>query len=145
MARESALWRWLKRAEAELADDLHMHRVENAVSLGMPDVEGHMRSGRQFWIELKSSPRPARHATPVRVKFQPRQVPWLRRRWDLGGLAWVLLQVGSGAERRVYLVPGGDAWLLERGLVERSIEELSAVPVKAGPAEVIRRAAILAP
>lgn len=104
-----------------------MHRVENATMSGMPDVEGHLLGGSQFWIELKSSPRPARETTPVRFKVRGReaQVHWLRRRSAVGGRAWLLLQVGEASGRSIYLVPGTHAREVYDGVPERRLRELS--------------------
>ena len=63
MARETGLWNWLKRASRDLREVLHMDRVENMTMKGMPDVEGHLQGYSQFWIELKSSERPAKSGT----------------------------------------------------------------------------------
>lgn len=146
MARETALWTWLKKAKPHFRYDLHMNRVENSTMKGMPDVEGHLigQGFGQFWIELKSSARPARPATPVRFKVRDReaQVEWLRRRRMVGGKAWLLLQVGSGGARKHYLVPGEDAGEVYEGATEQRLQELSRLREgKHTPHDVVRRAA----
>lgn len=124
MARESGLWNWLKKARVAMAEDLHMNRVENSTMSGMPDVEGYLRGDGQFWIELKSAARPARASTPVRFKVRGGQVEWLPRRWALGASAWLLLQVGEGASRSLYLVPGSHAGAVQGGLPEDRLRAL---------------------
>ena len=120
-----------------------MDRVENSTMKGMPDVEGHHRGRQQFWIELKSSERPVRSNTPVRFKVRDReaQVEWLTRRCSVGGLAWLLLQVGSGAQRRIYLIAGTHAPEVYNGVPERRLQELDDLDqLKPKPVDVIRRA-----
>jgi len=120
VARESSLWAsFAKSARREIsADELHMSRVENLMGAGFPDVEGYYNA--PWWLELKSSERPARPTTPVRFKLRNReeQIEWLRKRWELGGNAFFLLQVGSGAQRILYLAPGNVGDDLKRGIPE---------------------------
>lgn len=132
MARESGLWSWLAKARLHFKLSLHMHRIENPVSPGMPDVEGFLSieafahsppssarlSHGQFWLELKSASRPVRAKTPVRFKMRPKQVEWARRRWKLGGACYWLLQVGDGGARRIYMLPGHAGADIDRGLTE---------------------------
>lgn len=140
MSRENQLWAWLKKARLELPDDLDLNRVENGVMKGMPDVEGHLRGQGQFWLELKSAERPARTSTPVRFKFQPGQPEWLVRRWALGGRAFVLCQVGSGGDRRLYLIRGHFAFEAATGLTEQQLAQTGPVLApRVKPEEVVRR------
>ena len=76
--------------------------VENPAKPGTPDV-----NYIEGWLELKWLRRwPARPDTVVAVEhFTPKQRRWLRRRWDRGGSAWLLLQVG----REWLLFTGRDA------------------------------------
>ncbi len=145
MARETGLWTWLSKARHELREALHMERVENSVMRGTPDVEGCLQGYGQFWMELKSSERPARRSTPVRFKVRDReaQVAWLERRCAAGGAAWLLLQVGSGAaQRRIYLVPGYDAVKVYEGVNELRLQELDMLKeARPKPIDVVRMAA----
>lgn len=134
MSRERALWAWLAKARFVYKSRLHMNRIENPAGPGMPDVEGylareitrsgsrqqyaHVENGGQFWIELKSAERPKRPETPVRFKVRPRQIAWGLRRWAVGRCSWWLLQVGSGAERKIYLLPGDKGRDIARGMPE---------------------------
>ncbi len=135
MARESALWSsFSKSARKEIADCgiLHMERIENMLGAGTPDVEGFVKFfgtsdapplRGQFAIELKSSERPAKNTTPVRFKLRGReaQIEWMRKRWELGGNAFFLLQVGSGHDRILYLAPGNMGEALKNGIIETAI------------------------
>lgn len=113
-ARESRLWQFLRAAK--LQKDLH--RVENSVESGGPDVEGIVKGRMAFHIELKRAERPARSTTPLRIKWQPGQADWLRRRWSMGGACWVLLGVGDGGRRALYLIRGELAGQMELGVTE---------------------------
>lgn len=121
MKKESNLWNWLRKAKHSTLD---MQRIENICGGGTPDVEG-ILLGVQFWIELKFVERPKRKTTLLRPKFQPKQVPWLEKRWRLGGKAYCLLQVGKGFKARRYLVKGEYAGELEKGILEKSISKIS--------------------
>jgi len=70
------------------------------VPAGTPDV-----NYIEGWIELKWLRFwPARETTVVRIEhFTDQQRRWLKRRWELGGNAWLLLQIGR-------------EWLLFHGL-----------------------------
>ncbi len=124
MTRESGLWRWLKGARRELREELHMNRVENSAGSGMPDVEGYAnltRNHGQFWIELKTTDRPATEGGLVRFKVREAQIEWLPRRWEMGGNVWLLLQVGSGSDAARYLLPGSYARAVEIGMPEEDL------------------------
>lgn len=126
MARETSLWRWLSKARGKLQDGLHMNRVENSISSGMPDVEGCLsaagiQGGMQFWIELKSVPRPRHPDTKLPIKLRDSQVEWARRRIEAGGRSWILVQVGSGHTAQRYLLYGTDAPALKNGLTEAQV------------------------
>jgi hypothetical protein len=127
MAKESGTWLWLKKARLIFRASLHMHRIENSVMAGMPDVEGFLEDGGQFWLELKAEERPKRPTTPVRFAMKKRvaQVEWLKKRWAIGGKAFLLLQVGTGAERKIYLVPGKFSEEVRDGLTEDQLLEIA--------------------
>jgi hypothetical protein len=135
MALESSLWKSISKARHTLGDCLHMDRIENMLMKGMPDVEGFINIALeegadissvtigQFWLELKSSERPAKTSTPVRFKLKGReeQIRWMARRWNLGGNAFFLLQVGSGADLIRYALPGNYGDRLFAGMTEAEI------------------------
>jgi hypothetical protein len=141
MAREKSLWSWLSGAikAPSLFERIDMNRIENAVMAGMPDVEGFVSGYGQFWLELKSSERPAKPSTPIRFKVKGReaQVEWLQKRWSLGGNAWLCLQVGSGGNRRLYLIPGCWAKKVYSGLTEDELQSLDFLKIiKPVPADI---------
>lgn len=146
MSRESSLWSWLNKASKVWRDDLDMNRIENSVMSGMPDVEGFLRSHGQFWIELKSSERPARATTKIRFKVKGReaQAEWLEKRWLLGSMTWLCLQVGSGHKRRIYLVPGKYAARVYAGVTEEELQKLDVLQTpNIKPQDIVRIAASL--
>lgn len=113
MARESALWQRVRTARAILIETGHridLQRLENAVGTGHPDVEGCIDT-IQVWIELKSTDRPARKTTPIRLRSNPKtrksQSRWHKNRAQAGCKTnFVLLQVGEQSKARLYLIPG---------------------------------------
>lgn len=140
MARENRLWAWLNKVKPIFRYRLHMNRVENSVLEGMADVEGCLE-GRQFWIELKTCARPSNPSTKIKPKFQPKQVPWLKRRCRAEGRAFVLVQVGSGSDAARYLIPGHMAHLVEAGMTEEGLKECSTVGPKATAEQIVEMAA----
>ncbi len=140
-SRESGLWNWLSKARKHYRDHLHMNRVENALAAGMPDVEGTLLD-KQFFIELKSSARPARETTAVRFAVRDRQaqIDWLEARWTLAGNAWLLLQVGSGHRLIRYLVPGCYAETIYDGVTEQKIQTMSYSLIQDTAPDIVRRA-----
>jgi len=127
MARESQLWNWLSVARHQFTTSLQIYRIENLLGAGIPDVEGFLRlsdcSG-QFWLELKSSERPKKKETPIRFRLEDRdaQILFMRRRWEMGGNAFFLLQVGSGrSDRSLFLAPGDLGDKLKAGLTESDL------------------------
>lgn len=144
MTVESGLWGWIYRGiRFPFAKIGHVHRHENSASSGTPDVEGFLNSPGlgQFWIELKSTARPAKAETLVRFKFRPKQVPWLTRRWRLGGVCYLLCQVGTGATAMRYLIEGRHAGDVERGLPESELLRLSVINPTANAVAILTRAA----
>jgi hypothetical protein len=137
MAFERNLAAWLRNGTKTLAAQrrLHMCRVENSAGAGYPDIEGCF-DGHCFHLELKGALRPARPETPVRVKFQPAQKPWLMRRWEAGGSCFVLLRVGSGKSTARFLIPGNRLDLVGE-TPEAELRELSIVSATGVTADVI--------
>lgn len=138
MARENGLWKWLKNAKLHFRETLSLGRIENAVGAGWPDVEGYQVDLGQIWIELKSAARPANPATPVDLKHtRDAQVRWLTKRWALGQAVFILIQVGSGAEARRYLIAGELAQEVHDGQTEAWLAQKSYCSARAKPAEVM--------
>lgn len=127
--REKNLWYSMKNGLKPLiqAGELEINRVENRARNSMPDVEGHLgqEGCGQFWIELKTAHRPKRASTPIRTKFQDGQSQWGNNRWAIGGNAYLLIQVGKAAQRKLYLIEGCNMALVEEGLPEQSLFGLS--------------------
>lgn len=143
-SREANLWKWLKRARAHYREDLHMKRVENSVGNGMPDVEGCL-CGEQFFLELKCSARPARITTNIKVRFEPEQIPWMIRRSNAGGRAFVFLQIGSGPDAQRYLLRPMDLAEVEAGCTEQRIAQLSIIKKNVKPDTLVGCVAVEKP
>jgi len=128
---EKNLWAWLKRGTLRCRD-LHMERVENSIAEGTPDVDA-CYQGADFKIELKTGSVTIRHGY-VRTKFQPKQLPWIKRRTKVGGRAFVLIQIG----RVRYLVPGRLCENFYRtDFTLGELEGISIVPPKSSAMDVI--------
>jgi hypothetical protein len=116
---EKNLWKWLSACKGPF---VHINRIENVLDKGTPDVEGWARASHTstgFQIELKTCERPVRKNTKLTVKIELEQVEFMEARSAVGGVCYVLLQVGSGADAGRYLIPGGYA----RGLLNRRYTE----------------------
>ena len=91
-------------------------RVENVVNPGHPDVD--YTHGN---IELKAMKDfPVRPSTKVRVPhFTGEQAGWLARRWQAGGLCWLMVRVGVAW----YLFDGWNAFAVFHGLTKAEWDE----------------------
>ena len=134
--KEKSVWAWLRDGAKPIRRDLHMHRVENEVEVGCPDVEGCYRASA-FWTELKACPEPGPKGG-VNVKITDRQMDWLRKRRKAGGLAWLLIRVGSGPSRRHYMLDGTDLTILRKSVPETWLSEQSVIGEKDGAASIIK-------
>lgn len=78
------------------------YRVENQLSNGMPDVICINKRGVVFWLENKALDKwPIRASTiPLKGKFEPGQLGFMREWRDRGGNSFVLLR----AEKVYYLL-----------------------------------------
>jgi len=143
MATESSLWKWLSKARDDFGPLLHIRRIENAISAGDFDVEGHLSGYGAFNIELKVAPRPARESTTLRFgsSVKQNQVEWARDRIEAGGAASFLIQVGAGADRAIYLVHGLYGPVLMQGLTESALKGYAEKCLK--PSETIKAAALM--
>lgn len=145
MAIDGGLWAWLG-PKCKLIKKLHIERVENSVGVGRPDVNG-CYDGRGFDIELKRGWDEAT-SDKITIKFQKSQPGWLRKRWSVGGYAWVLIKVGMGAKMRLYLIRGcdiGPTIVMEDHLVwktnERHLSDISVIRTDATAEEIIKASA----
>lgn len=95
-------------------------RVENVLHPGHPDVD--YTHGN---IELKYMEAfPVRPGTKVRVpKLKGEQVAWITRRSRKGGLAWLLVRVGS----EWFLWAGEQVWEVRQGLTQAEWRERAAL------------------
>ncbi len=97
--KESQFWSAL--VKPQLSPFGVMHRIENTVESGTPDVTYTLRHPNRNravsgWIELKVCHLPARQNTVVRFKrFTPAQAEWLREWSAIGGSAWLLVLIGG--------------------------------------------------
>lgn len=142
MARESALWQRVKGGGKHLracGHGVHFCRIENEASAGHPDVDGCV-NGVEIWLELKSEDRPARANTPIRPKLRNSQSIWHRERSQAGCVHnFVLLQVGSNRDARLYLIPGS-LYDSIAALNEAELQCISVCDPLASIAEVLMRA-----
>ena len=138
---EKGLWSWLRKARETLGQQLHVFRVENVVTSGMPDVEGHLKGRGQFWIELKVAKRPVHDTTKIRIKIRRAQVEWMARRWWVGGSVWLLVQVGDRYDRAVYMIPGSRVPVMLDGVTEEWLDRESVVKHNASAVDIIKVAA----
>lgn len=67
-----------------------------AVSPGTPDAEFCAPGGTSGWVEFKQ-------ITGWKVTFQPLQVPWIHRRYRLGGRVFVAIR---RKKDELYVIPG---------------------------------------
>ena len=130
MASEKTLWYWFKKGVRGYPG-LHMVRAENSVNQGYPDVDG-CYEGRAFKIELKRV-KALTFEDRIKIKFQPMQQLWLKKRWSVGGFSWLLIALGEGRGTRRFLVRGCDV----DGLEDCSISHLEGISVIAENAKPI--------
>ncbi len=139
MAREVRLWEWLREGLRPV-EGLHLRRIENLVGEGDPDVEG-CWMGQYFELELKGCDRPVRNGL-LHFDVRQSQVLWHRRRWRCGGNVWLYIRIGRGMSVSRYLVPGSLTAKVKEGLSEEALAELSVLPPKHTPLELLSRAIV---
>lgn len=130
------MWNWLRQAEQHVEPGrLAWERIENSIARGTPDVHACYRCVA-FLCELKAVARPA--SREINCELRNDQALKLRAWWRAGGLSWVLIQVGVGAQAVRYLIPGSESHRLTMPIDETSLENMSAMPLSATPLEVLR-------
>ena len=139
-AKEKNLWKWLSKASLVFKRALHLRRMENEVGSGTPDTNGCLTMA-DFWIELKTTNRPARATTKITHSIQPGQAPWHRGRRAAGGRSFVLIQVGSASAALRYLIPG--EWIAQTasGMLEKDMAEICVVDPASTAEQIIQAAA----
>jgi hypothetical protein len=74
--KESKFWAEIKGAFAKLPQPMYMHRIENGVGRGQPDVNI-CAGGKEIWLELKVM-------KGHQIEIRHSQMMWLRRRISMG-------------------------------------------------------------
>ena len=94
MSGEARLWDDWRKCLVKADPGCDLTRIENAVQLGTPDVNGCCWR-TDFWCELKSMDRwPKDPAKPLLIPHYTRnQRLWIRRRGRAGGRVFLLLRV----------------------------------------------------
>ena len=134
MSTETTLWNWLKNARKEANSKnethlLHINRVENILVSGMPDVEL-CHKGQQIWVELKVKAFPKRANTPIKIRFEPAQRPWIGRRTKAQGCAFVLLQLGKYPNRHFCIMSHKKSEYLEKGILLADLKKISDIYIE---------------
>lgn len=137
---ESSLWDWLKKSNQTWRELLHMTRIENSAGMGASDVEG-VLDGGPFYIELKTSARPARETTPIKVRFEDSQPGWHEARRNAGRKTFILLQVGAQHQARRYLIRSEHIPALAEGVTEAWLDEHTSIGALSNRDEILRYAA----
>ncbi len=82
---EKTAYQWLKEVIVESGD--RIDRLENLVSVGMPDVNACL-AGHELWIEIKAPKEPVRSTTKLfgsNHKVSQDQANWMLRQIKAGG------------------------------------------------------------
>lgn len=123
---ENDFWRTIVRPK--LINFGVLHRIENVVELGTPDVTYCLHRGDKIgvsgWIELKfSSAWPVRDKTSFKFsRYTVDQADWLEE-WGKFGKACVLAQIAN----EYLLVPGKHCRELQHGVSRSRFYEMAAV------------------
>jgi hypothetical protein len=113
---EKLLWHKL-RAKIRLLDlPGRWERVENGVSVGMPDVN-YCVNGFEGWIELKHGKMPAKKDTVIfksQRGLEQEQVNWHYIQVKNGGISWIFMELSGD----FYGIPGSLAGEINQYTVE---------------------------
>jgi hypothetical protein len=111
---EQKLWDGMRNNAPKTA---WLQRIENVVAPGTTDVMV-IIDGVVSFVELKACAAwPARASTPLLGNgrgLNPDQVNWLLDCVSFDGNAWVLIGVGNGRERELFMVHGAHARVINK-------------------------------
>lgn len=122
---------WSKTVRPALISFGVLHRVENTVETGTPDVTYCLRTGledgpgRSGWIELKHAHGwPKRPNTTFRFsRYTKEQAEWLHEWHFIGGKACLIAKIGN----EYLLIPGDRCVELWHGGTRRDVMHMAAV------------------
>lgn len=97
---EQRLW---DRIHRNIARQVHIERVENAVGVGLPDTLI-IHKGRVSWAEHKVAELPVRPTSRLQWKhpLTPEQCNWHLVWAQKGGISWIVV----GIETALFAIPG---------------------------------------
>lgn len=104
MSKEKHLWQRMREKIKALNLPGRWERVENAVGVGIPDVNFCV-NGAEGWVELKVGQKPAKNSTKVFVSqrgLTQEQVNWHYFQAKNGGISWVFIRLDGD----FYAFPG---------------------------------------
>lgn len=104
-------------------------RIENVISSGMPDLNGCLVGGNEFWIETKAPTEPKRATTPLfgsNHKLSQDQLNWFMRQVKAGGRCFVYIETDT----RRLLVHGSHADKINTATMDELLKVCSWQSVK---------------
>lgn len=113
---EKLLWHKLRAKIRALDLPGRWERVENGVSVGMPDVN-YCVNGFEGWIELKHGKMPAKKDTIIfksQRGLEQEQVNWHYIQVKNGGISWIFMELSGD----FYGIPGSLAGEINQYTVE---------------------------
>lgn len=135
---EKTAYNWLKKNV--FRSPHRIDRIENLVGTGMPDVNGCVVRGFEFWLEVKNPTEPKRPSTPLfgsNHKVSQEQANWFLTQRKAGGrcLFWIV------TDKRRMLVPGIYADTLNKMTVSEIVEVAcwsALIGAKINPEEILQ-------
>jgi hypothetical protein len=120
--KEQKLWDTMKR---NCPSDVWLQRVENMVTVGMPDLTHLVEGGITGWVELKAVTTPKRAGTRLMGDegLNKDQINWHLKYTSMGGDSWVLIR---DTGQRLYMLHGKYAAVMNGWPVEVVREHSSA-------------------
>jgi hypothetical protein len=99
---------------------IKMHRVENKVAAGMPDIHYVSEAG-SGWIELKYIPE-FQIKGRTKIGIRKAQAIWHKNYKNDGGISWILLRVGR---EKIFLFNGEHAEKISKMPPDKEIVTMS--------------------